>query len=56
MGSEMCIRDRPPLVSLKVEAGVEFTVYVTRNAVEDLNLREGKSVYLAFKASDVTVF
>ena len=50
------ISEKPPLVSLKVEAGVEFTVYVTRNAAEDLNLKEGKSVYLAFKASDVTVF
>ena len=50
------ISEKPPLVSLKVKAGIEFTVYVTRNAVEDLNLKEGKSVYLAFKASDVTVF
>ncbi|MCD6536332.1 MAG: TOBE domain-containing protein, partial [Thaumarchaeota archaeon] len=50
------ISETPPYVSLSVDAGIPFTVYLTRNAVEDLDLREGKSVYLAFKASDVKVF
>ncbi len=50
------ISETPPYISLKVDAGIILTVYLTKNAVEDLDLREGKKVYLAFKASDVTVF
>mgnify|MGYP000103036053 CR=1 FL=1 len=50
------ISETPPFVSLKVDAGIPLTVYLTRNAVEDLNLKSGKKIYLAFKASDVMVF
>jgi len=50
------ISEKPPYISLKIDAGLPFTVYLTRNALEDLNLRVGKRVYLAFKASTVSVF
>ena len=50
------ISETPPFISLKVDAGIPLTVYLTRNAVEDLNLKSGKKIYLAFKASDVMVF
>jgi len=49
------ISERPPFISLKVNAGILFTVYLTKSALEDLELRIGKKVYLAFKASDVIV-
>ncbi|HDD40603.1 MAG TPA: ABC transporter, partial [Nitrososphaeria archaeon] len=50
------ISETPPFISLKIDAGIPLTVYLTRNAVEDLNLKSGKKIYLAFKASDVMVF
>ncbi|HDJ67078.1 MAG TPA: ABC transporter ATP-binding protein, partial [Nitrososphaeria archaeon] len=50
------ISEKPPYVSLKIDAGLPFTVYLTRNALEELNLKVGKRVYLAFKASAVSVF
>ena len=50
------ISEKPPYISLKVDAGIPFTVYLTRNALEDLNLTVGKRVYLAFKASAISVF
>jgi len=50
------ILEKPPYVSLKVDAGLPFTIYLTRNALEDLNLRVGRRVYLAFKASAISVF
>ena len=50
------ISEKPPYVSLKVDAGLPFTIYLTRNALEDLNLRVGRRVYLAFKASAISVF
>ena len=50
------ISEKPPYISLKVDAGLPFTVYLTRNALEDLNLTVGKRVYLAFKASAISVF
>jgi len=50
------VSETPPYVSLKVDSsGKIFTVYLTKNAVEDLKLREGRKVYLAFKATDVRV-
>ena len=50
------ILEKPPYASLKVDAGLPFTIYLTRNALEDLNLRVGRRVYLAFKASAISVF
>jgi len=50
------ISEKPPYISLKIDAGLPFTVYLTRNALEDLNLTIGRRVYLAFKASAVSVF
>ena len=50
------ISEKPPYISLKVDVGIPFTVYLTRNALEDLNLTVGKRVYLAFKASAISVF
>ena len=50
------ISEKPPYVSLKVDAGLPFTIYLTRNALEDLDLRVGRRVYLAFKASAISVF
>lgn len=49
------IHEMPPLISVKVDVGVPMTVYLTRSAVDDLGIEVGKTVYLAFKASDVMV-
>ncbi len=50
------ISETPPFISVKVDTGIPLTVYLTRNALEDLDLKRKKKVYLAFKASDVMVF
>ncbi len=47
------ISDRGATVRLKVRAGKEFAVIVTKRSFEDLKLRTGSKVYLTFKASAV---
>lgn len=50
------ISEIPPFISVVVNVGVPMTAYLTRSALMDLGLGLGKTVYLAFKASDVMVF
>jgi len=45
-----------PHIVIKVDAGIPLTVYLTKSALEELNIRVGTEVYLLFKASDVKVF
>lgn len=49
------VLDRGPTVRLKVDAGREFTVMITRRSFTDMKLKIGSMVYLAFKASSVHV-
>lgn len=47
------ITDQESIVKLKINAGKEFTVQITRRSFIEMKLTLGTSVYLAFKASSV---
>lgn len=48
--------DRGILVYVSVSVPPQFTGVITRRSFEEMNLREGMEVYIAFKASAVHVF
>jgi molybdopterin-binding protein len=50
------IVDNGMFVRLSVDAGLPFVVVLTRQGCEAMNLSEGESVYLTFKAGSVHVF
>jgi molybdopterin-binding protein len=50
------ITDNGTLITLKVNIGEIFTVYMTRKSFLDLNISIGSSVWLQFKATAVHVF
>jgi molybdopterin-binding protein len=50
------IIDNGTLITLKVNIGEIFTVYMTRKSFLDLNISVGSSVWLQFKATAVHVF
>ncbi len=47
------ITDQEPIVRLKINAGKEFLVQITKRSFKEMNLNLGTTVYLAFKASSV---
>ncbi len=49
------ITDLGPVVKLKVKAGKDFTVQVTKRSFNEMQLNLDSSVFLAFKASSVQV-
>lgn len=52
-GNIVEIFDRGPLVKLKVDAGKEFVVQITKRSFVEMGLNLGAEVYLTFKASSV---
>lgn len=52
-GKILGILDRGATVKLKIAAGREFTVTITKKSLTDMKLDIGSQVYLAFKASAV---
>jgi tungstate transport system ATP-binding protein len=50
------MEDKGTVVSVKVDVGRNFTVFITKQALEDLGITIGSEVYLMFKASAVHVF
>jgi molybdopterin-binding protein len=48
--------DKGILVYVTMRAPLDFTCVVTRRSLEEMELREGLEVYIAFKASAVHVF
>ena len=50
------IADRGTLIYVTVNAPPDFTCVITRRSREEMRLREGVEVYLAFKASAVHIF
>lgn len=50
------MKDRGTVISVDVHAGRYFTVYITKQALDDLGITIGSEVYLNFKASAVHVF
>jgi len=55
-GKLVDISERGPLVKLRVAAGVNFVVLITRRSLLEMGLTAGSEVYLSFKASSVHVF
>jgi molybdopterin-binding protein len=49
------ITDSGPVVKLKVKAGKDFTVQVTKRSFNEMQLNLDSSVFLAFKASSVQI-
>lgn len=49
------ITDLGPVVKLKVKAGKDFTVQVTKRSFNEMQLNLDSSVFLAFKASSVQI-
>jgi molybdopterin-binding protein len=45
--------DQGPVMKLKVKAGREFVVQVTKRSFKEMQLNMGSSVFLVFKASAV---
>jgi molybdopterin-binding protein len=50
------ITDRGTLVYVTVRIPPDFTCIITRRSLEEMELREGLEVYIAFKASAVHIF
>jgi molybdopterin-binding protein len=50
------ISDTGTVVRIKVNAGIPFTVAVTRRSLLDMSLRTGMEVFLTFKSTDVHIF
>ncbi len=53
LGKIIEINDRLNYLEIKVDVGVEFSVYITRQSFKEFGLKRGKEVYLTFKASAV---
>lgn len=49
------ITDSGPLVNIKVDVGRVFVVQITKRSFKEMGLNLGSEVYIAFKASSVTV-
>jgi molybdopterin-binding protein len=49
------IKDQESIVRLKINAGKEFLVQITKRSFTEMNLNLGTTVYLAFKASSVHI-
>ena len=55
-GSIVDITDRGTVVYVTVRVPPDFTCIITRRSLEEMELREGLEVYIAFKASAVHIF
>ncbi len=55
-GSILNISDRGAVVWVTVRVPPDFTCMITKRSLEEMELREGMQVYIAFKASAVHVF
>ncbi len=49
------ISDQGPLVRLKINAGKEFVVQITKKSFVEMGLNVGTEIYLTFKASSVQI-
>ncbi|GAB6137756.1 tungstate ABC transporter ATP-binding protein WtpC [Halanaerobaculum tunisiense] len=50
------IQQRLSLVEVKVNIGIELTIYLTYHSLEEMELEVGSEVYVTFKASAVYVY
>jgi molybdopterin-binding protein len=54
LGKIVGVEEHNSIIRLKVDAGVDFTIQITRRSLEEMGLNVGQEVYLTFKASSVT--
>lgn len=54
-GEIVGVTKRESTVRLRIDAGQEFSVIITKRSLSDMGLEIGEKVYLAFKASSVHV-
>ncbi|MEA3377119.1 MAG: ATP-binding cassette domain-containing protein [Chloroflexota bacterium] len=55
-GRIVAMADRSTLIHVTVRVPPDFTCVITRRSLEEMELREGKEVHIAFKASAVHIF
>ena len=55
LGKIVGVDEHNSIIRLRVNAGVEFTVQITRRSLEEMGLNVGQEVYLTFKASSVNL-
>lgn len=55
-GEVVQITDKGTIIELRIDAGLPFSVFVTRFSYEDMDIRVGSEVFILFKASAVNVF
>lgn len=53
LGKIVGVDEHNSIIRLRVDAGVEFTVQITRRSLEEMRLNVSQEVYLTFKASSV---
>ena len=53
LGKIVGVEEHNSIIRLRVDAGVDFTVQITRRSLEEMGLNVGQEVYLTFKASSV---
>ena len=53
LGKIVGVEEHDSIIRLTVDAGVGFTVQITRRSLEEMGLNVGQEVYLTFKASSV---
>jgi len=53
LGKIIGVDEHNSIIRLRVDAGVVFTVQITRRSLEEMGLNVGQEVYLTFKASSV---
>jgi molybdopterin-binding protein len=54
LGKIVGVEEHNSIIRLRVDAGVDFTIQITRRSLEEMGLNVGQEVYLTFKASSVT--
>jgi molybdopterin-binding protein len=54
LGKIVGVEEHNSIIRLKVDAGVDFNIQITRRSLEEMRLNVGQEVYLTFKASSVT--
>jgi len=55
-GKVKSILKRNSLIEVLIDAGIDFRVEITKRSFEEMNIKEGKELWLTFKVSSIKVF
>ncbi|MGM0502765.1 MAG: tungstate ABC transporter ATP-binding protein WtpC [Bacillota bacterium] len=55
-GQIIAIQKRLSLVEVRINIGIELSVYITHHSLKELEIKVGKELYIAFKASAIHVY